>query len=179
MPAVLGQALAAVQGWRMYGCFYLEREASINPNEFAIQEITQGYHRLSAYIPKVLELMEQGYFSADGQTKKIKLEDTVQEWDLLSWLRMGTRLKILVSPGINSALNYDMKIIKNWLLLLRFFFYGLLSNKQSNRERFRCSKTVRGTIYTLVADRLGLSGTSGQYLMARISAWVCNQLSSH
>ena len=44
-----------------------EREASINPNEFAIQEKSlKGIIAYRHIFPKVLELMEQGYFSAEN-----------------------------------------------------------------------------------------------------------------
>jgi len=46
----------------------------------------------------VLELMEQGYFSADKLvTKKIKLEDIVQE-GFIELTQDKAQIKILVSP---------------------------------------------------------------------------------
>ena len=48
--------------------------------------------------PKVLELMDQGYFSADKLvTKKIKLEDIVQE-GFIELTQDKAQIKILVSP---------------------------------------------------------------------------------
>jgi len=82
VPVVLGQALAAVH--KAGECMVVsiwEREASINPNEFAIQEKSlKGIIAYRHIFPKVLELMEQGYFPADKLvTKKIKLENIVEK----------------------------------------------------------------------------------------------------
>ncbi|ALF28217.1 butanediol dehydrogenase [Streptococcus intermedius] len=100
VPVVLGQALAAVH--KAGECMVVsiwEREASINPNEFAIQEKSlKGIIAYRHIFPKVLELMEQGYFSADKLvTKKIKLEDIVQE-GFIELTRDKVQIKILVSP---------------------------------------------------------------------------------
>ncbi len=43
-----------------------ERETDINPNEFAYSEKSLKELCLQSYLPKVLELMEQGYFSAES-----------------------------------------------------------------------------------------------------------------
>ena len=68
VPVVLGQALAAVH--KAGECMVVsiwEREASINPNEFAIQKKSlKGIIAYRHIFPKVLELMEQGYFSAEN-----------------------------------------------------------------------------------------------------------------
>ena len=76
-----------------------EREASINPNEFAIQEkISQRNYCLPSHLPKVLELMEQGYFSAEKLvTKKIKLENIVEE-GFVELTQDKSQIKILVEP---------------------------------------------------------------------------------
>ncbi len=56
-----------------------ERETSINPNKFAIQKNAPKGIVPTYIFPKVLELMEQGYFSAEKLvTKKIKLENIVE-----------------------------------------------------------------------------------------------------
>ncbi|MFR7019884.1 butanediol dehydrogenase, partial [Streptococcus pneumoniae] len=48
--------------------------------------------------PKVLELMEQGYFSAEKLvTKKIKLENIVEE-DFIELTQDKSQIKILVEP---------------------------------------------------------------------------------
>ena len=85
VPVVLGQALAAVH--KAGECMVVsiwEREASINP-----------YRHI---FPKVLELMEQGYFSAEKLvTKKIKLENIVQD-GFIELTQDKSQIKILVEP---------------------------------------------------------------------------------
>ena len=100
VPVVLGQALAAVH--KAGECMVVsigEREASINPNEFAVQE--KSLKEIIAYrhiFPKVLELMEQGYFPADKLvTKKIKLENIVEE-GFVELTQDKSQIKILVEP---------------------------------------------------------------------------------
>ena len=100
VPVVLGQALAAVH--KAGECMVVsiwEREASINPNEFAIQEKTlKGIIAYRHIFPKVLELMEQGYFSAEKLvTKKIKLENIVQD-GFIELTQDKSQIKILVEP---------------------------------------------------------------------------------
>ena len=100
VPVVLGQALAAVH--KAGECMVVsiwEREASINPNEFAIQEKTlKGIIAYRHIFPKVLELMEQGYFSAEKLvTKKIKLENIVEE-GFIELTQDKSQIKILVQP---------------------------------------------------------------------------------
>ena len=100
VPVVLGQALAAVH--KAGECMVVsiwEREASINPNEFAIQEKSlKGIIAYRHIFPKVLELMEQGYFSAEKLvTKKIKLENIVQD-GFIELTQDKSQIKILVEP---------------------------------------------------------------------------------
>ncbi|HGP8284753.1 TPA: 2,3-butanediol dehydrogenase [Streptococcus pneumoniae] len=100
VPVVLGQALAAVH--KAGECMVVsiwEREANINPNEFAIQEKTlKGIIAYRHIFPKVLELMEQGYFSAEKLvTKKIKLENIVEE-GFIELTQDKSQIKILVEP---------------------------------------------------------------------------------
>ena len=100
VPVVLGQALAAVH--KAGECMVVsiwEREASINPNEFAIQEKSlKGIIAYRHIFPKVLELMEQGYFPADKLvTKKIKLENIVEE-GFVELTQDKSQIKILVEP---------------------------------------------------------------------------------
>ena len=100
VPVVLGQALAAVH--KAGECMVVsiwEREASINPNEFAIQEKSlKGIIAYRHIFPKVLELMEQGYFSAEKLvTKKIKLENIVEE-GFVELTQDKSQIKILVQP---------------------------------------------------------------------------------
>ena len=100
VPVVLGQALAAVH--KAGECMVVsiwEREASINPNEFAIQEKSlKGIIAYRHIFPKVLELMEQGYFPADKLvTKKIKLENIVEE-GFVELTQDKSQIKILVQP---------------------------------------------------------------------------------
>ena len=100
VPVVLGQALAAVH--KAGECMVVsiwEREASINPNEFAIQEKSlKGIIAYRHIFPKVLELMEQGYFSAEKLvTKKIKLENIVEE-GFIELTQDKSQIKILVQP---------------------------------------------------------------------------------
>jgi len=100
VPVVLGQALAAVH--KAGECMVVsiwEREASINPNEFAIQEKSlKGIIAYRHIFPKVLELMEQGYFPADKLvTKKIKLENIVEE-GFVELTHDKSQIKILVQP---------------------------------------------------------------------------------
>lgn len=100
VPAVLPQALGAVR--KAGECMVVsiwEKEATINPNEFAIQEKTlKGIIAYRHIFPKVMELMEQGYFSAEKLvTKKIKLDDIVEE-GFVELTRDKAQIKILVSP---------------------------------------------------------------------------------
>lgn len=76
-----------------------EREASINSNEFAIQEKSlKGIIAYRDFFPKVLELMGQGYFSADKLvTKKIKLDNIVEE-GFVELTQDKSQIKILVKP---------------------------------------------------------------------------------
>lgn len=100
VPVVLKQALASVRkaGEVMIVSIW-EKEASIHPNEFAIGEKTMkgiiGYRHV---FPKVLELMENGYFPADKLvTQKIKVEDIVEQgFEALT--QDKSQVKILVSP---------------------------------------------------------------------------------
>ena len=99
VPVVLGQALAAVHKAECMVVSIWEREASINPNEFAIQEKSlKGIIAYRHIFPKVLELMEQGYFPADKLvTKKIKLENIVEE-GFVELTQDKSQIKILVEP---------------------------------------------------------------------------------
>ena len=76
-----------------------ERQATIDPNEFAIQEKSlKGIIAYRHIFPKVLDLMEQGYFAADKLvTKKIQLENIVQE-GFVELTQDKSQIKILVSP---------------------------------------------------------------------------------
>ena len=76
-----------------------EREASINPNEFSIQEKSlKGIIAYRHIFPKVLELMEQGYFSVEKLvTKKIKLKNIVEE-GFVELTQDKAQIKILVEP---------------------------------------------------------------------------------
>ena len=75
------------------------RDGSIKPNEFAIQEKSlKGIIAYRHIFPKVLELMEQGYFPADKLvTKKIKLENIVEE-GFIELTQDKSQIKILVQP---------------------------------------------------------------------------------
>lgn len=100
VPVVLQQALASVR--KAGECMVVsiwETEASFDPNELAIQEKSLkgiiGYRHI---FPKVLELMEQGYFAADKLvTKKINLSDIVEE-GFVELTQDKAQIKILVSP---------------------------------------------------------------------------------
>lgn len=87
VPVVLGQALAAVH------------KAMIPFSVFSWIANSFGLIFASRYIfPKVLELMEQGYFSAEKLvTKKIKLENIVEE-GFIELTQDKSQIKILVEP---------------------------------------------------------------------------------
>ena len=100
VPVVLKQSIEAVRkaGEAMIVSIW-EQEASLHPNEFAIGEKTMkgiiGYRHV---FPKVLELMENGYFPADKLvTKEIKLADIVEE-GFIELTKDKSQVKILVSP---------------------------------------------------------------------------------
>lgn len=100
VPVVLKQSIEAVRkaGEAMIVSIW-EQEASLHPNEFAIGEKTMkgiiGYRHV---FPKVLELMENGYFPADKLvTKEIKLADIVEE-GFTELTKDKSQVKILVSP---------------------------------------------------------------------------------
>ena len=100
VPVVFKDALAVVRkaGESMVVSIW-KQEVSLNPNEFVIQE--KSLKGIIAYLhvfPKVLELMEQGYFAADKLvTKKIKLADIIQE-GFIELTQEKSQIKILVEP---------------------------------------------------------------------------------
>lgn len=100
VPIVLKQALESVH--KAGECMIVsiwETEASIQPNELAIGEKTmKGIIAYRHIFPKVLELMENGYFSADKLvTKKITIDQIVdQGFEALT--KDKSQVKILVSP---------------------------------------------------------------------------------
>lgn len=101
VPVVLKQALESVH--KAGECMVVsiwEQEASIHPNELAIGEKTmKGIIAYRHIFPQVLELMENGYFSAEKLvTKKIKLADIVEE-GFEELTKDKSQVKILVSPN--------------------------------------------------------------------------------
>lgn len=101
VPVVLKQALESVK--KAGECLVVsiwEKEASIHPNELAIQEKTlKGIIAYRHVFSKVLELMEKGYFPAEKLvTKRIKLDDIVKG-GFEELTQDKSQIKILVSPN--------------------------------------------------------------------------------
>lgn len=76
-----------------------EKEASLKPNNLVLKERSmKGIIAYRDIFPAVIELMKQGYFSADKLvTKRIKLDDIVSE-GFEALLKEKSHVKILVKP---------------------------------------------------------------------------------
>ncbi|WP_100330220.1 2,3-butanediol dehydrogenase [Bacillus xiapuensis] len=100
VPAVLQQAIDCTnfEGETVIVSIW-EKEASVQPNNLVLKEKTvKGIIAYRDIFPAVMELMNQGYFSAEKLvTKRIKLDDIVTEgFDAL--LKEKNQVKILVKP---------------------------------------------------------------------------------
>lgn len=83
----------------MYGRIYLGTWSQHQSKWIRYQEKSlKGIIAYRHIFPKVLELMEQGYFSAEKLvTKKIKLENIVEE-GFVELTQDKAQIKILVEP---------------------------------------------------------------------------------